>query len=50
MDTNEEGLEHLFDEDNSIIVEEQPREVDVHVIGQASPIINATVGGPRSMV
>ena len=32
MDTNEEGLEHLFDEDNSIIMEEQPIEVDVHVI------------------
>jgi len=50
MHTNEQGLEHLFDEDNSIIVAEQPREVDIHIIEQASPIINAAVGGPRSMV
>jgi len=32
MDTNGGGLEHLFDEENSITMEEQPREVDVHVI------------------
>jgi len=34
MDTNEEGFEHLFDEDNSITVEEQPREADIHVLSK----------------
>jgi len=48
MDTNGEGLEHLFDEDNLIIVEEQPRESDVLVIEHASTVTN--VGGPRSIV
>ena len=47
MDRNEEGLEHLFDEENAIHVEMQPKDI-VHVSEHAFKIND--IGGPRSVV
>ena len=50
METNIEGLEHLLEEDNVTIVEDQQQHVDVP-IGEHTPIIpNASGSGPRSIV
>ena len=50
METNREGLEHLFDKDNATTVEEQQQDLAIP-IGEHAPIIpNASGGGPRSIV
>ena len=49
METNREGPEHLFDEDNATTVEEQQQDLDVP-FGEHAPIIpNASGSGPRSI-
>jgi len=50
METNTEGLEHLFDEDNVTTVEEQRQDLDVPVGEHATIIPNASGSRPRSIV